>query len=84
MDATHTLESLWTLKDLARYLARSERWVSNALRRQEAELGSIPHRRLPGGAPRFEPEEIREWVKQGCPPIAQFRDWQKRKSVERN
>ena len=68
-------ESLWTIKDVARYLARSERWVARALRRSDADPGSLPHYRLPGGAPRFDPAEVEEWFHAGCPPVATFRSW---------
>ncbi|GEM_PF-5005336 len=79
MNPSDTVETdaLWRIRDLARYLARSERWISDALRREETTIGSIPVLRLPGGAPRFDPEEIQAWVKAGCPPVATFRHWQK-------
>jgi len=70
-----TPDCLWTVKDLIKYLARSERWIRTALRRQDADPGSIPHYRLPGGAPRFDPGEIESWVKSGCPPTETFRTW---------
>ena len=64
---------LWTVRDLARFLARSERWVFRQLKRLETEPGSIPHYRLADGAPRFDPEEVRAWVREGCPPAGTFR-----------
>ena len=71
-------DPLWTCRDVARFLRRSPRWVSYALCRSEAEAGSIPHYRLPGRGPRFLPGEIQEWVRGGCPPVADFRLWQQR------
>ena len=67
--------ALWTVKDVARFLARSERWVFRQLKRPETEPGSIPHYRLVDGAPRFSPQEIEDWVKAGCPPAATLRSW---------
>lgn len=69
-------DALWRIREVAKYLSRSERWVSEALRRPLSQLGSIPVLRLPGGAPRFDPDEIREWVKAGCPSVEAFRAWQ--------
>lgn len=70
---------LWTVRDVARYLARSDRWVWSGLRHPDTEKGSIPHQRLPpGGTPRFDPEEIKEWVRAGCSPVATFRQWHKK------
>ena len=71
-------EPLWTIKDVARYLARSERWIARALRRADTDPGSLPHYRLPGGAPRFNPVEVEEWLRSGCPPMATFRSWDRK------
>ena len=76
----HEPPSLWRVRDLARYLGRSERWIWTALRRPETEPGSLPCRRLPGGSPRFDPREVEAWVLAGCPPVATFRGWHKRTS----
>lgn len=54
-------EGLWDVKDVAKFLKRSERWVFGRLSE-----GSIPHVRL-GTAPRFIPSKIRSWVEDGCP-----------------
>jgi hypothetical protein len=78
--ATTEPPALWLVKDLARYLGRSPRWISYALCRADTEPGSIPHLRLPGGAPRFDPAEIEKWVREGCPPAATFRSWHKKAS----
>lgn len=67
--------AMWTIKDVARFLARSERWVARALRRLDTDPGSLPHYRLPGGAPRFDPTEVEAWFRGGCPPAATFRSW---------
>ena len=75
-DSPPQTPSLWTVRDVANFLVRSERWVWTALRYQETEEGSIPCHRLPGGSPRFDAHEIEEWVKSGCPPVATFKSWQ--------
>lgn len=64
---------LWTVKEVAAYLQRSERWVYTALKRDPKHKGSLPNFRLPGGGPRFDPKEVREWLADGCPPAAEFR-----------
>ena len=69
--------ALWTVRDCAWFLACGERWIWTSLRRPETEKGSIPHLRLPTGHPRFDPEEVREWVREGCPPAGTFRKWRK-------
>ena len=76
---TNAEDRLWTVRDAARFLARSERWIFRQLKRPDTEPGSIPYYRLADGAPRFDPEEIREWVKVGCPPAGTFRSWNKTK-----
>ena len=54
-------EGLWDVKDVAKFLKRSERWVYGQL-----SDNAIPHVRL-GVAPRFLPDKIRAWVEAGCP-----------------
>lgn len=71
-----SIPALWRIKDLARHLGRSPRWISYALCRVETEPGSIPHLRLHGGDPRFDPIEIAAWTRAGCPPVAVFRQQQ--------
>lgn len=73
---------LWRVPDVARYLARSERWVWGALSADPAKPGSLPYFRLPGGrgsrgegSPRFLPADIVEWVASGCPPATVFKGW---------
>ena len=68
--------ALWDVKACAAYLLRSPRWVWACLTRRPEEAGSIPHVRLPGGAPRFVPGDVAEWVALGCPPAATFKAWQ--------
>jgi hypothetical protein len=48
----------------------------SAIRTRAEEPGSIPHSRV-GDTPRFVPEDIREWVRVGCPPAATFAEWQR-------
>ena len=74
--STQTTTALWPVRDVARFLARSERWIFRQLKRPDTEPGSIPHYRLSDGAPRFDPEEIRAWVREGCPPAGMFREQQ--------
>ena len=67
-------EGLWDVKDVAKFLKRSERWVYTALALDESERGSIPHVRIGlASAPRFAPAAIRAWVDAGCPPFGEFR-----------
>jgi len=65
---------LWCVRDAARFLRRSPRWVWQAVARAPEERGSIPHVRLPGrrGGVRFVPEEIHSWLAAGCPPAGDF------------
>ena len=65
---------LWTAKQAAAYLAKSERWLCYALRIPPGEPGSIPHARI-GRNVRFDGDELREWVRDGCPPAATFKAW---------
>ena len=66
---------LWTVKECAQYLRRSSRWVWEHVRIPLDTSGSIPHTRLPGGAPRFVPTDVIAWVADGCPPAATFLKW---------
>ncbi len=52
------LEPLWTVDDVARFLAMSKQWVY-----KHAELGTLPCIRL-GSALRFQPEAVRRYVDQ--------------------
>ncbi len=65
-------EDLWTVEQLAAYLQRSRRWVYGRLKIAPSRSGSIPHVRLPAGAPRFIPSVIRAWVRASCPPADRF------------
>ncbi len=49
-------DGLWTVKELARYLRMSERWIHERTRRDE-----IPCHRL-GTALRFDPQEVHVWM----------------------
>lgn len=73
-----TPQPLWTVKDVSRFLKRSPRWISYYLARTETTPGSIPHFRLPGRAVRFDPAEIMDWVREGCPPAGTLRAWRKK------
>ena len=81
--AANATAPLWDVRACARYLQKSPRWLRSALVRQPDEPGSIPHIRV-GSSPRFIPEDIAAWVRQGCPPAATFAEWhgtkEKRKS----
>ena len=48
-------ERLWTVVDVARFLAVSRSWVY-----QQGESGLLPHLRIAGL--RFNPEEIQRWA----------------------
>ena len=69
---------LWTPNECAVHLGKSARWIWAALSRLPKEKGSIPHVRI-GRSPRFFPEDIREWVRLGCPPAETLADWKKPK-----
>ena len=72
--------SMWTVKECAAYLKKSPRWLWSAMTRRPEEPGSVPHVRV-GASPRFFPDDIAAWVRQGCPPAATFAAWNgKRKS----
>ncbi len=51
-----TQDGFWTVKELARYLRISERWIHERTRRDE-----IPCYRL-GTALRFDPQEVQVWM----------------------
>lgn len=68
------MSALWTVRDVARFLRKSCRWIWYALQVPPSEPGSIPHVRL-GRSPRFLPELIVRWVQDGCPPVATFEAW---------
>ena len=74
-------EALWTVKDVAKYLQRSPRWVWGCLTHRPDESGSIPHIRLPGKtpSPRFVPDEVRDWAALNFPPARDFKAWRDRK-----
>lgn len=79
MTTTTTIQSdprmsLWTIKDCAAYLQRSPRWIWSAIAQPAEQAGSIPHFRI-GASPRFFPDDITAWVRQGCPPAATFSEW---------
>ncbi|MGD0090878.1 MAG: hypothetical protein ABSE73_13250 [Planctomycetota bacterium] len=81
---------LWSVRDVAAYLQRSERWVYDALTQDPAKAGSIPFLRIPGGrgshgegTARFLPAAVQEWVASGCPPAAVFRTWQESERKKR-
>ncbi len=63
-------EVLWGPEEFGLFIGRSRRWVYSRLGRPPEMKGSLPHIRLPGGAPRFIPAVARAWVGQGCPPAA--------------
>lgn len=81
---------LWSVRDVARFLQRSERWIYDTLAADPAKAGSIPVFRIPGGrgsrgrgSARFVPADIVEWVAAGCPPAAVFRQWQEAEQRKR-
>ena len=74
---------LWTTRDVANFLQRSEGWVYSALRADPNKAGSLPSIRIPGGrgsrgegSARFVSADIMAWVSAGCPPAAIFKTWQ--------
>jgi len=69
-------ETLWTVKELARFLAISERKVFYKLARSQADAGSVPHIKI-DSAIRFVPGDIRLWIEWGCPCIQSFMDWKR-------
>lgn len=72
-------ECLWSVKQAAAYLHKSERWVWSALRLPPTESGSVPHIRL-GRTPRFDPAMLRQWIAWGTPPAETFRQWRERQT----
>jgi hypothetical protein len=74
--------ALWDVAACAQFLGKSPRWLWSALRRSPEEPGSIPHVRI-GRSPRFFPDDIAEWVRQGCPPPAMLAQWQDAKGKRR-
>ncbi|MEI6236614.1 MAG: helix-turn-helix domain-containing protein [Planctomycetota bacterium] len=71
---TPLAENLWTVKDAAAFLRKSQRWIFYALQTPEHESGSIPHSKL-GRNPRFIPDDLRLWAAQGFPPANAFKTW---------
>lgn len=67
-----SLPQLWTVKEAATYLRKSESWVWQAVRTPEDRPGSIPHAKL-GKSPRFIPEEMQAWAASGFLPAADFK-----------
>ncbi len=55
---------LWTVRELAKFLGMSERWVHERTRRDE-----IPCHRL-GTALRFDPNEVQAWLMQRRESVA--------------
>ena len=68
------IDYLWTVKEAAAFLARSERWTWYMLKAHENEPGSIPHVML-GRSPRFIPADMKAWAAAGFPPAASFKTW---------
>jgi len=66
--------TLWTVADAATYLRKSPRWLWSALTRRPEEPGSVPHFRI-GKTPRFFPDDLQAWVRNGCPPAKTFTEW---------
>ena len=56
-------ESLWTVKQTARYLNMSESWVY-----RRTESGEIPHAKL-GGVLRYLPARVREYAERLASPL---------------
>lgn len=67
------MPQLWTVKEAAAYLRKSESWVWQAVRTPEDQSGSIPHAKL-GKSPRFIPEEMQAWAASGFVSAADFKD----------
>lgn len=57
-------ESLWTVKETARYLQMSQSWVY-----RRTESGEIPHAKL-GGVIRYLPARVREYAERLAAPAA--------------
>jgi hypothetical protein len=71
-------EQLWTVDQLAAFLNMSPRWIRKHLCYRPEETGSIPHIRF-GRTPRFDPEQIKDWVAAGCPASSDWASWQRKK-----
>lgn len=54
-----TGEQLWTVRECAKYLSMSVKWVY-----RQVEANAIPHSRLGGRTVRFHPQRIREYAAQ--------------------
>jgi len=75
-------DALWTIKESAAYLRKSERWLWYALKTPEHEAGSVPHVKL-GRSPRFIPDDLKAWAAAGFPPAATFKEWQEAENRRR-
>jgi excisionase family DNA binding protein len=53
-------DTLWTVKDVARYLRLSESWVY-----LHVDKGDLPYLRV-GGLLRFDPEAVRRYAREGA------------------
>ena len=56
-ETVETAERLWTVRDCAKYLNVSRKWVYS-----HAQAGDLPHSWLGGTALRFHPARIREYA----------------------
>ncbi len=81
------IEPLLNIDGAAKLLAVSRRWVQEAVRRDPREPGSIPAYCLPSPGIRrhwrFDPVELREWLRADCPPVADWRRLYKARERER-
>jgi predicted DNA-binding transcriptional regulator AlpA len=57
MEATMTLPSLLTVRDLVLLLKKKKSWIY-----AHTETGEIPSIRLPGGGYAFDPRDIASWI----------------------
>jgi excisionase family DNA binding protein len=64
--------ALWSVREVAHFLKRSERWVRSRISIDPKVKGSMPFYRLGRGL-RFSEEEIRRWLDGGCPPSSEIR-----------
>ena len=67
-------DTLWTVKQAAIFLQKSQRWLFGQLTLADDRPGSIPHVRL-GRSPRFIPDDLRAWAAAGFPPAGTFKEW---------
>lgn len=74
LSAAPVLERLWTIKEAAAFLRKSERWLWYALKRPPDEPGSVPHVKL-GKSPRFMQDDLKAWAAAGFPPAGTFKTW---------